>query len=774
MADGKKKKSSSKKPSNGTDDEAAQRMEQLEVNEPTEDATTTTTTTPTNTTIAVNETQHQPTLQRPPGFENIDENQRQTQQHYNMTMTQVQDVKAEIIRKDHENAKLRIEMDKTTTLLTMTQGSLTETMEAAQLLATENNDLRAEVEAANERERVRAEPMVDKAVGPDRELDKSTIWTQWRPLGGGVAEGVEERWVKDARGVAVQCEMGSSSTLRAAERARNEPFRSGTNIDIGDNWQGKGVTKVYWDDLPRKDKVKWRNRRKNVGNEMEEDIRREIARASRIEKEVIGPLEPTAAMGPPPTPAGRPLINNRRGRTASADSGLGETPVTQPAKRGRGNNRPTPTRREEEEWWRRQRINNASNNNNNNFNNNFGGPRFVTQNLFGADRGQRFQQQNFRFPQQHQQSFQQQRQQFQQTFRPQQHFRPQHFQPTFQQRQQMRHPATNPGNNGPQPSTSTGRVRGHGPPTQQAPEAPRRSSVEREEERRKKYEESAGDSKNKPIGQVRQEVFENTRAANEFARKKREKEKEEREKEQEREEGKGKGRTEEKRKGRREEWKKEREQREARIARDYPDSLVVDPNFKVFTWREQMCEEEKKEEKSDSGQPKGRNEENRDRRKREPTEERWEREAAETAARRKEKDSRTEETRKRHDRERKESRREREATEARRKEEDRETAQRRRKYDEEKRKERQEVREKKTREEKEKVKGAEGANDRQQAAKTGKRGAIQGMKITCYKTEEERETDSGNDDDNDERDEDEEMTSTTMDEDDRAVVRRKK
>ena len=134
----------------------------------------------------------------------------------------------------------------------------------------------------------------EKAVGPNVEIRpdmllKSVDGPFRRPEHEdkkGSAFYIEEgRWTISNRTMSIQTEMGEWSTLRAREKVTGESKTRRSAEEVGDDWFGRKVQKVMWDEMETRSKAAWRRRQARVRKEMEAEWDAEWAKANKTLKE---------------------------------------------------------------------------------------------------------------------------------------------------------------------------------------------------------------------------------------------------------------------------------------------------------------------------------------------------------------------------------------------------------------------------------------------------------------------------------------------------------
>ena len=143
----------------------------------------------------------------------------------------------------------------------------------------------------------------EKAVGPNVEIRPDMLLLSvdgpfLRPAHEekkGSAFYIEEgRWTISDRTMAVQTEMGQWSTLRAREKVTGESKTRRSAEEVGDDWFGRRIPKVMWDDMETRSKAAWRRRQARVRKEMEAELDAEWAKANKTLKqfeEAAGDME---------------------------------------------------------------------------------------------------------------------------------------------------------------------------------------------------------------------------------------------------------------------------------------------------------------------------------------------------------------------------------------------------------------------------------------------------------------------------------------------------
>ena len=156
----------------------------------------------------------------------------------------------------------------------------------------------------------------EKSVGPDKPMRDDITWLA--PPGAGENE-EEGRWTVEGNEASTQVEMGSSSTLRYAEKAagiKRPKIEESSTVERP--WQGRKEKFVLFEDMEPNQKRTWRRKQTRIINEIDLDCLREIQRAEKtlnLNQEIF-----------------KENLNKNE-RKESVDSGFGEPALTRRQKK---------------------------------------------------------------------------------------------------------------------------------------------------------------------------------------------------------------------------------------------------------------------------------------------------------------------------------------------------------------------------------------------------------------------------------------------------------
>ena len=172
--------------------------------------------------------------------------------------------------------RLRKKLKQQTTMANILAKGINASVDRIKDMNAENKKLTEVAENLSARIRRANSAGVDVACGPSTPMRSDLTWIEPAGETGTQEEG---RWTTDVREIAVQTEMGASSTLRYAQKLSGE--RAAMNPKLGDNWQGRGVERVYYFLMRPSQKKVWNKRCARIGREIDADVERQTTRQSQ-------------------------------------------------------------------------------------------------------------------------------------------------------------------------------------------------------------------------------------------------------------------------------------------------------------------------------------------------------------------------------------------------------------------------------------------------------------------------------------------------------------